>query len=264
VDTIGVTSEIVASVDRLGARGIFTKTVPFQGEYMEIQKLDHIALYMRERDTAAEFLTSHLGFHVVDRTDRYTLVGAGGRIGKLTLFDAPEGSTPSLGVIEHINVRVADPETAAARLPRGAGVEPRDGGYFFTGPEGLPLALVMGEVDFTDYDLEGLVLRSGSPEASAPEFVRMGFAPGEDATTVKAGEYRVRLFSAAPDDETQGMLYHLGCLVDSAQEHRKEAEKQGFEIQDFVEGPNTLAVFVRGPEGVTVEYVEHKPTFSLT
>ena len=64
---------------------------------MEIQKLDHIALYMRDRDTAAEFLTSHLGFHVVDRTDRYTLVGAGGRIGKLTLFDAPDGTTPSPG-----------------------------------------------------------------------------------------------------------------------------------------------------------------------
>jgi catechol 2,3-dioxygenase-like lactoylglutathione lyase family enzyme len=231
---------------------------------MEIQKLDHIALYMRKRDTAAEFLTLHLGFHVVDRTDRYTLVGAGGRIGKLTLFDAPEGTTPSRGVIEHINVRVAGPESAAARLPKGAGVELRDGGYFFTGPEGLPLALVAGEGDFTDYDLEGLVLRSVDPEASAREFVRMGFAPGEDATTVKAGEYSVRLVSSPPDDKTQGMLFHLGCLVDSAQDHRKEAEEQGFEIQDFVEGPNTLAVFVRGPEGLSVEYVEHKSTFSLT
>ncbi len=231
---------------------------------MDIQKLDHIALYMRDRDAAAEFLTSHLGFHVVDRTDRYTLVGAGGRIGKLTLFDAPEGATPSPGVIEHINVRVADPESAAARLPKGAGVESRDGGHLFTGPEGLPLALVTGEGNFTDYDLQGLVLHSGSPEASAREFVKMGFAPGEDATTVKAGEYRVRLVSSAPDDAAQSMLFHLGCLVDSAQDHREEAEERGFEIQDFVEGPNTLAVFVRGPEGVSVEYVEHKPTFSLT
>ncbi len=231
---------------------------------MKVQKLDHIALYMRDRDTAAEFLTSHVCFHIVDRTDRYTLVGAGGRIGKLTLFDAPEGTTPSPEPIEHINVRVADPESAAARLPKEAGAEPRDGGYLFTGPEGLPLALVTGEGNFTDYDLEGLVLRSGSPEASAREFVKMGFGSGEDATTVKAGEYRVRLVSYAPGDETQGMLYHLGCLVDSAQDHRKEAEEQGFEIQDFVEGPNTLAVFVRGPEGVSVEYVEHKPTFSLT
>ncbi|CAN5189683.1 hypothetical protein BH24ACT19_BH24ACT19_01570 [soil metagenome] len=230
---------------------------------MKIEKLDHIALYMRDRESAAGFLTSHLGFHVVDRTDRYTLVGAGGRIGKLTLFDAPEGAAPSPGVIERINIRVADPRSAASDLPREANVEPRDDGYLFTGPEGLPFALVPGEGDFTDYDLEGLVLRSGDPEGSTHDFEKMGFAPG-DGTTVKAGEYRLHLVSSTPDRETREMLFHLGCLVQSAEDHRKEAEEQGFEIQDFVEGPNTLAVFVRGPEDVSVEYVEHKPTFSLT
>lgn len=230
---------------------------------MKIQKLDHIALYMSDRESAAEFLTSHLGFHVVDRTDRYTLVGAGGRIGKLTLFDAPEGTVPSPGVIEQINIRVADPRSASSNLPREANVEPRDGGYLFTGPEGLPFALVPGEGDFADYDLEGLVLRSGDPEGSAVGFAKMGFAPGDD-TTVRAGEYRLDLVSSTPDRETQEMLFHLGCLVESAEDHRKEAEEQGFEIQDFVDGPNTLAVFVRGPEDVSVEYVEHKPTFSLT
>lgn len=231
---------------------------------MEIRKLDHIALYMRRRDAAAAFLTSHLGFHVVDHTDRYTLVGAGGRLGKLTLFDAPEGTSTAPGTIERINVRVADPESAADRLPPEATVEQRDGGYIFSGPEGLRLALVSGEGNFTDYDLEGLVLRSEAPEETARHFVGMGFAPGEDATTVRAGEYRLRLVPSGPNVKTEGMLYHLGCLVDSAREHRKEAEERGLEIQDFVEGPNTLAVFVRGPENVIVEYVEHKPTFSLT
>jgi catechol 2,3-dioxygenase-like lactoylglutathione lyase family enzyme len=231
---------------------------------VKIEKLDHIALYMGDRGAAADFLTSHLGFHVVDHTDRYTLVGAGGRIGKLTLFDAPDGSEPIPGVVERINVRVLDLDSAAARLPKEANAEPQNGGYVFTGPEGLPLALVAGEGDFTDYDLEGVVLRSGDPEGSARDFVRMGFAPGEDARTVRAGDYRVRLASSTSERGTQGMLYHVGCLVQSAQDHRREAEEQGFEIQDFVEGPNTLAVFVRGPEGVSVEYVEHKPTFSRT
>jgi len=226
---------------------------------VKVQKLDHIALYMSDRDEAARFLTTHLGVHVVDHTDRYTLVGAGGRLGKLTLFDAPQGSTPSPGEIERITIRVTNPEAAATKLPQDA--EVRDGGYFFTGPEGLPLALVPGEGEFVDYDLEGFVLRSGSPEESARVFVEMGFAPENDAT-VKAGEYRIRLTDSAPDGG--GMLFHVGCLVDSAEDHRREAEEQGFEIQDFVEGPNTLAVFVRGPEGVSVEYVEHKPTFSLT
>ena len=231
---------------------------------MKIKKLDHIALYMSDRDTAAGFFTSYLGFHVVDRTDRYTLVGAGGRIGKLTLFDATQGAEPTPGLIERIEVRVEDPELVAARLPEGTGVEPYDGGSLFGGPEGLPFALVRGEGDFTDYDLDGLVLRSGDPEGSARGFVEMGFAPAEDATTVEAGEYRLRLVHSESGGASQGMLYHLGCLVDSAEDHRRQAEERGLEIQDFVEGPNTVAVFVRGPEGVSIEYVEHKPTFSLS
>ena len=229
---------------------------------MKVKRLDHIALYMGDRDAAAGFLTTHLGFHVVDHTERYTLVGAGGRLGKLTLFDAPQGTTPSPGEIERIIIRVADPEAAAARLQADA--ELRDGGYYFTGPEGLPLALVRGEGEFADYDLGGFVLRSGSPEESARTFVEMGFAPGGDATTVKAGDYLIHVTGSAPDANGGGMLFHVGCLVDSAEDHRKEAEERGLEVQDFVDGPNTLAVFVRGPEDVSVEYVEHKSTFSLT
>ena len=229
---------------------------------MQVKMLDHIALYMNDRDEAARFLTTHLGFHVVDHTERYTLVGAGGRLGKLTLFDAPQGTTPTPGEIGRITIRVADPEAAAAALPPEANTEPLDGGYAFTGPEGLPLALVTGEGEFTDYDLEGFALRSGSPEESARTFVEMGFAPADDATTVTAGEYLVRLTDSAP--EAGGMLFHVGCLVDSAEDHRREAEERGLEVTDFVDGPNTLAAFVRGPEDVSVEYVEHKPTFSLT
>ena len=41
---------------------------------MKVKRLDHIALYMGDRDSAG-FLTTHLGFHVVDHTERYTLVG---------------------------------------------------------------------------------------------------------------------------------------------------------------------------------------------
>jgi catechol 2,3-dioxygenase-like lactoylglutathione lyase family enzyme len=231
---------------------------------MKVQKLDHVALYMNDRDTAAAFLTSCLGFHVVDRTDRYTLVGAGGRIGKLTLFDAPEGAEPSPGAIERITIRVADTATAAARLPREANVEQRNGEYRFTGPEGLPLALVQGEGDFVDYDLDGLALRAGDPEEAARGFVEMGFAPDESAATAMAGEYRLRLVPAESASTGGGMLFHVGCLVESAEDHRREAEERGLEVQNFVEGPNTLAVFIRGPEDVSVEYVEHKPSFSLT
>ena len=133
-----------------------------------------------------------------------------------------------------------------------------------TVPRACPLAFVRGEGDFVDYDLEGFVLRSADPRGSARALVDMGFASGDDEGTVQAGGYGIRLVPAGVADPGQSMLYHIGCLVQSAEDHRREAEEQGLEIQNFVEGPNTVAVFVRGPEGVSVEYVEHKPTFSLT
>ena len=49
-------------------------------------------------------------------------------------------------------------------------------------------------------------------------------------------------------------------LVDSA----AEAEGAGFEVESVVDAANTFAVFVWGPERVRLEYVEHKPSFSLT
>ena len=101
---------------------------------MQVKMLDHIALYMKDRDAAARFLTTHLGFHVVDHTERYTLVGAGGRLGKLTLFDAPQGTTPSPGEISRITIRVADPETAAADLPPETNAEPSRRRVRFHGP----------------------------------------------------------------------------------------------------------------------------------
>ena len=58
----------------------------------------------------------------------------------------------------------------------------------------------------------------------------------------------------------------LACcgLVDSCDESIASANDNGIEIDKVVDAANTYAVFVRGPEGVRVEYVEHKPTFSLT
>ena len=53
-------------------------------------------------------------------------------------------------------------------------------------------------------------------------------------------------------------------LVDSADEAIAAANDIGVEIDDVVDAPNTYAVFLWGPERVRVEYVEHKPTFSLT
>ena len=52
-------------------------------------------------------------------------------------------------------------------------------------------------------------------------------------------------------------------LVDSAEETLEEAKAAGMEVADVVDAPNTYAIFIWGPEGVKIEYVEQKPTFAL-
>ena len=55
---------------------------------MRPKTLDHVALWVADRDTIAAFLVERLELHVIDRSERFTLVGSHARHGKLTLFDA--------------------------------------------------------------------------------------------------------------------------------------------------------------------------------
>jgi hypothetical protein len=57
-------------------------------------------------------------------------------------------------------------------------------------------------------------------------------------------------------------LNRLAVLVDSAEDHKREAEAMGI-AESFVDAANTRAAFVWGPDRVRIEYVEHKPEFSL-
>ena len=81
--------------------------------------LDHVALWVAERDRIADFVTQHLGMHIVDRTDDFTLVGSDARRGKLTLF-AEEGPRER-GHLKHVALRVSDLERTLARLPTREG-----------------------------------------------------------------------------------------------------------------------------------------------
>ena len=42
---------------------------------MQIETLDHVALWVEDRDALAN-LTGHVGTCVIDRTDKFTLVGS--------------------------------------------------------------------------------------------------------------------------------------------------------------------------------------------
>ena len=70
--------------------------------------------------------------------------------------------------------------------------------------------------------------------------------------------------SRATPARASAPLNHLGLRVESADDHIEEAERRGLEIADVVDAANTYAVFVWGPDRIKLEYVEHKPTFSLT
>jgi catechol 2,3-dioxygenase-like lactoylglutathione lyase family enzyme len=230
-------------------------------------KLDHVAYWLEDRDTVADFATSHLGMHVIERTDTFSLLGSDARRGKITLFDA-EGPRER-GALKHVAFRVSSLQSALAALPEGFEVErPREGeAYFDAGREGVRFGLVEAETD-VDYDLDHVALYSASPRATADAYGALGFAAAEPgpsgAPRVEVGGAWVELDPGDPGEPERPLLNHLAVLVDSADEHIAEANDLGVAIDNVVDAPNTYAVFLWGPERVRIEYVEHKPTFSLT
>jgi len=233
---------------------------------MNPTKLDHVAYWVADRDPVAEFLTTYLGMHVIDRTETFTLVGSNARRGKLTLFDAD--GPRERGALEHVALRVSNLEAALDELPSGLEVDrPRPGeAYFDVGGEGVRLGLVEADTD-VEFDLDHVALRSKSPEETAGEYASLGFAPAapgpSGAPRVEVGGAFVEFHPGEPGAPDRPLLNHLAVLVDSADEHIAAANDLGVEVDNVVDAANTYAVFLWGPERVRVEYVEHKPTFSL-
>ena len=224
---------------------------------MTPKTLDHVAFWVEDRDAIAEFLTAHVGMHVIDRTDRFTLVGSDARHGKLTLFDADGPREP--GAFKHVALRVSDLEAARAALPDGSGDE-------VDLAHGVRVRLVEAPTEI-EYDLDHVALVSPDPERTAEEYVQLGFnsaEPADGVPRVEVGGAFVEFHEGEAGDPERPLLNHVAVLVDSADEHIAEAKDLGVEIDDIVDAPNTYAVFLRGPERVRIEYVEHKPTFSLT
>jgi catechol 2,3-dioxygenase-like lactoylglutathione lyase family enzyme len=219
--------------------------------------LDHVALWVDRREPMASFLCDHLGMHVIEATDTFTLVGVDAKLGKLTLFDA-EGPRER-GSLERVGLRVGDLDAAVAALPQTAGVRREDGCALLEAPGGLPLALV--ERGGREFDLDHVVLRLPDREAAVSELEAMGFARRDGSLAVADRE--LRIVEGERADRERPLLNHVALLVDSVAEVQREAERRGMEVDDVKDAPNTLAVFLRGPEGVRVEYVEHKPGFAL-
>src|ERR671937_800927 len=208
--------------------------------------LDHVALWVADRDRIADFLTERLSMHVIERTDKFTLVGTDARRGKLTLF-AEEGPRER-GALKHIALRVSSLERAEQELGDGLELErPRGGELYFDVHEGLRLGLVEAPTE-VDYDLDHVALWSASPEKTAEAYEQLGFepaAPGPSgAPRVETGGAFVEFHEGEPGDPEQPLLNHLAVKVESADEHIAEARELGLEIDNIVDAANTYALFV--------------------
>ena len=226
---------------------------------MQANALDHVALWVADRDTLADLVCRHLGMHVIDRTDNFTLMGSDARRGKLTLFDAEGPRDP--GVLERVVLRVSDLDDALTKLPADLAVRQTGGLASFEGPEGLGLGLTPGAGEGPDYDIDHVVLRVPEPERTLDALTGFGFERRNGALAV--ADKSVRVVSGCSGEGERPLLNHIALLVDSADELHDEAKRRGLDVADYVDAANTLAVFVWGPDRIKLEYVEHKPGFSL-
>jgi catechol 2,3-dioxygenase-like lactoylglutathione lyase family enzyme len=224
---------------------------------MKIETLDHVALWVSDRDRLADFLTTHIGVHVIERTEKFTIVGSDARRGKLTLFAVPDRREAA--PLGRIFLRVPDLDAAATELPADAAAERADGLVRFTAPEGLPLGFV--EADGVEYDLHHVVLNATDPKRSFAELAGLGFTEMDGKLWV--GDSYIEVEEGPVGDPESSLLNHLALRVDSASDHIEEARERNLEIADIVDAPNTFALFIWGPERVKLEYVEHKESFSL-
>src|SRR4051794_23953654 len=170
---------------------------------MRPKTLDHVALWVADRDRIAEFCCTHLGMHEIANEEKFTLVGSDARRGKLTLFDAEGPREP--GALLRIGLRVSDLDEAVKALPEGTGEE-------FEIAEGLRIRLVEAETD-VEYDLDHVALRASDPEAAADEYLALGFEPtdpGEGGVPrVEVGGAYVELHPGNPGAPERPLLNHV-------------------------------------------------------
>jgi catechol 2,3-dioxygenase-like lactoylglutathione lyase family enzyme len=215
--------------------------------------LDHVAFWVADRERIVAFCERHLGMHVIDRQEKFTLIGTNARRGKLTLFDA-EGPREQ-GALLHVALRVSDLAGARGELPEGTP-------EVFDAGEGVRLTLVEAPTD-VEYDLDHVALATADPAATAQEYERYGFDRVGEARVEVGGAY-VEFHAGDPGEPERPLLNHLAVLVESADEVVADAGELGIEVESVVDAANTYAAFLWGPDRVRIEYVEHKPTFSLT
>ena len=210
-------------------------------------KLDHVALYVGDADATAASILAQLPFRVIEESDDFILLGRDPELGKLTLFRAEQQREP--GVLRRVGIGV--PCAAAERT-----IELGDG---------LELQLVPSAPE-GEVELAHLAILTPDPSASARAWLEFGFGPApkgqDDVLCVRIGDQHLELWRGSPEPTTRPLLNHVGLLVDSVDGVLRTAQERGESVSRLVDAENSRAVFLRGPDGVELEYIEHKPSFA--
>jgi hypothetical protein len=223
---------------------------------VSIPRLDHVAIRVGDRAAFAAGLVEQLDVHVIEHTDRLTLVGAHADHGKITVLDAIDERDPTPNRI----VSLVLAEGAGAAVPPPVVM-----------PGGLVLTFASiddlgpGWQDTPRHALVGVSLRAADPTAAARELqarydMRVATAGPEHAVvevgrTLADGRLTLSRESWAHDDRPS-MLDHVGIRVVDALGTRERFETDGIDIARWVEVDHSRAVFVDGPEQLQLEYLE--------
>jgi catechol 2,3-dioxygenase-like lactoylglutathione lyase family enzyme len=211
------------------------------------RKLDHVALWVSDPEEAARAVLARLPFRVLEEGDDFLLLGRSPDLGKLTLFEAP------------------GPRERGALLRVGIGIPCGTERTTIELDDDLSIELVPSDPS-GEVDLDHVALQVPDPGASIRDWMRLGLERDEIAGTVqraRLGDAVVELQHGSPHQTERPLLNHLGFLVSSIEHVRRSVAEHDLHVMREVEAENSFAVFVRGPDGVEVEYIEHKPSFAL-
>jgi catechol 2,3-dioxygenase-like lactoylglutathione lyase family enzyme len=214
------------------------------------QKLDHVALYVTDPEALAARILAQLPFRVIEESDEFVLLGRDPEFGKLTLFRAEEPGSREHGALRSVGIGVP-----AATVERTLYLD-----------DGLRLELTPSDPE-GEVEVDHVALLVPDPASSARQWLELGFQPAPKGAAgvprVRIGKQHVELYPGPARETDRPLLNHLGVLVPSFDDVRRAADEEGLDVTKVVDAEHSRAVFVRGPDGVELEYIEHKASFAL-
>jgi catechol 2,3-dioxygenase-like lactoylglutathione lyase family enzyme len=225
---------------------------------LQLPRLDHVAIHVADREAFAQELVDRFDMHVIEQTDRFTLVGADAAHGKITLLDKvdQDGPDPASNRIVSFVLAEGAGSTTQPPVTLPGGLVVTFAGIDDLGPEWS---------DTPRHALVGLAVRTVDPPLAAATLeaqhdMHVGMV-GRDHAVIEVGDRspdgRISLSRETWNHATEpSMLDHIGIRVPDAARWRELATERELEVVKWVDAPHSRAVFVNGPDELLIEYVE--------